>query len=284
MARRIIQALFALVSNGYIKGFYEGNIYKGDIKKVCVPGLNCYSCPGAFGSCPIGSLQAVIGSMKYTFSFYVSGFLMLMGIVLGRFICGWLCPFGLFQDFLNKIPSKKVTVKGMWKNLKYLKYAVLAVFVILLPLVMRDELGISDPYFCKYICPAGTLEGGLSLVLMNESLKSTIGWLFAWKTMLLVVTIISSIAVFRPFCRFICPLGAIYSLFNRVSLYRFNVDKKACTSCGICESACKMGIKAYVEPNSPECIRCGDCVKSCPQGAIYREDIAALKTSREKSE
>ncbi len=282
--RRIVQAVFALISNGYLKGFYEGRIYKGSLKKVCVPGLNCYSCPGALGSCPIGSLQAVIGSMKYTFSFYISGFLMLMGIIFGRFICGWLCPFGLLQDLLNKLPSQKVIVKGMWNKLKYLKYAVLAVFVILLPLVMRDELGISDPYFCKYICPAGTLEGGIPLVLMNESLRGAIGWLFAWKTMLLVITIISSILIFRPFCRFVCPLGAIYSLFNKVSIYRYGVDKRACNSCGICEKSCKMGIKAYIEPNSPECIRCGDCISSCPQGAIYREDIVMLKTSPEKSE
>ena len=65
------QAAWFAVTNGYAKGFLEGKIYKGQIKYVCVPGLNCYSCPGALGSCPIGSLQAVLDSGKFRVSCYV---------------------------------------------------------------------------------------------------------------------------------------------------------------------------------------------------------------------
>ena len=90
-----VQVLFTALTNGYVIGFTEGKIYRGTSKKLCVPGLNCYSCPGAVGSCPIGSLQAVLGSKNYKFSFYVIGFLMIFGSLMGRFVCGWLCPFGL---------------------------------------------------------------------------------------------------------------------------------------------------------------------------------------------
>ena len=69
-----VQVMFTALTNGYVLGFLDGKIYKGSSKRFCVPGLNCYSCPGAVGSCPIGSLQAVLGSSKYQFSFYVSCF------------------------------------------------------------------------------------------------------------------------------------------------------------------------------------------------------------------
>lgn len=266
--RTYIQVISSIASNGYLKGFAEGSLYKGDLKKLCVPGLNCYSCPGALGSCPIGSLQAVIGSIKYNFSFYVVGLLTLMGLAAGRLVCGWLCPFGLVQDLLSRVPSRKFAVNGSWSNLRYAKYAVLAVFVLLLPFVLSDELGISVPFFCKWICPAGTLEAGIPLLLMNTGLRSAAGWLFAWKSLLLLATIVSAILIYRPFCRFVCPLGAIYAIFNPISLCRLEVDRSACISCAKCEAACKMGVKVHIQPNSPECIRCGDCIKKCPEGSI----------------
>lgn len=269
--RRLTQIITSIVTNANFKGFFLGKIYRGDLKKFCVPGLNCYSCPGALGSCPIGSLQAVLGSIKYHFSFYVLGFMSLMGIIFGRFICGWLCPFGLFQDLLNKIPSPKIRVnKKVNHILKYGKYIFLFGFVILMPLLLTNVVGMGDPYFCKYVCPAGTIEGGVPLVLMNEGLRSTIGWLFGWKVFLSIATVIFSILIYRPFCRYICPLGAFYSFFNPISFYRLKVDENKCTSCKVCSNKCKLDIEIYKNPNSLECIRCGECVDACPTKAIEK--------------
>lgn len=269
--RGLTQIVATIITNANIKGFFQGNIFKGSSKKLCVPGLNCYSCPGALGSCPIGSLQAVIGSIKYNFSFYVVGFMSLMGVILGRFICGWLCPFGFIQDLLYKIPFPKIKVNKRINNyLKYLKYIILVVFVILLPMFLVNDVGMSDPYFCKYICPAGTLEGGIPLVLMNESLKATVGFLFKWKVTILVITVLLSIIIYRPFCRYICPLGAFYSLFNPISFYKLKVDRDKCTMCKACSRKCKMNIEVYKKPNSMECIRCGECVGACPTKAIQK--------------
>lgn len=266
--RKLVQIITLISTNGYFKGFLDGSIYSGKLKSMCVPGLNCYSCPGAFGACPIGSLQAVISDIKYKFSFYIVGFLTLMGVTMGRFICGWLCPFGLIQELLNKIPSPKFKVSKRFENLKYLKYVILLVFVILLPMFWVNDVGMGSPTFCKYICPAGTLEGGVPLTLLDTSLRSAVGFLFAWKLTLLIITIILSIIIFRPFCRFICPLGAIYSIFNPISIYRLKIDKDKCTSCGACAKKCKMDIEVYKKPNSLECIRCGECKSACSQGAI----------------
>lgn len=267
--RHRIQALWALLTNSYLIGFVQGKIYKGKLKNLCVPGLNCYSCPGAVGSCPIGALQAVIGSWNFKFAFYVAGFLVLVGALVGRFVCGWLCPFGLIQDLLHKIPfPKKIKTFRGDKLLRKLKYVILVVFVILLPLYWVDIIGQGSPYFCKLICPAGTLEGGLPLVLLNPSMRSAIGWLYAWKNVLLAVTVFLSIIIYRPFCKYICPLGAIYSVFNPISVFKYRVDNNKCTHCGACARVCKMQIDPSQTPNHLECIRCGQCKKVCAAGAI----------------
>lgn len=266
--RRLTQIFTAVLTNGYWPGFASGRIYRGELKKVCVPGLNCYSCPGALGSCPIGSLQAVAADIKYSFSFYISGFLVFIGLLLGRFVCGWLCPFGLVQELLYKIPSPKFRLGPRWIQLKYLKYAFLLIFVLLLPALWLNHLGMGSPTFCKYICPAGTLEAGLPLVMLDPTLRSALGFLFNWKLLLLVLTIGLSIFIFRPFCRFICPLGAVYALFNPISLYHLQIDGMRCTQCASCTRSCLMEIEVYQHPNDPECIRCGDCIKACPNQVI----------------
>lgn len=264
-----MQAFWALLTNSYLVGFATGKIYKGSLKNLCVPGMNCYSCPGALGACPIGAMQAVIGSWNFKFAFYVAGFLMLVGAVIGRFVCGWLCPFGLVQELLHKIPfPKKIKTFRGDKLLRKLKYVILLVFVILLPLFLVDLLGQGAPYFCKLICPVGTLEGGLPLVLLNKAFRSTVGWLYRWKVAILIVTLLLSVVVFRPFCKYICPLGAIYSVFQPISVFRYRVDGTKCTNCGLCASVCEMGCDPRKNANSPECIRCGKCKNTCPTEAI----------------
>lgn len=264
-----IQVLWAAMTNGYALGFLKGKIYTGPLKNLCVPGLNCYSCPGALGSCPIGSLQAVLGSRNYKMSFYIVGFFMIAGSVLGRFVCGWLCPFGLVQDLLHRIPVpfKRKNLPGH-KYLVWLKYVVLVVFVIILPLTVTDIIGQGSPWFCKYICPSGTLFGGVPLTITNHSLRSAIGALFSWKVCLLAIIVLGAVMINRPFCKYLCPLGAVYGLFHPIAFYRYQVDEKKCVSCGKCQKACGMDIPIWKTPNSRECIRCGECIKACPNGAI----------------
>lgn len=267
--RTLVQLVFAALTNGYAAGFARGTIYKGSGKLVCVPGLNCYSCPGALGSCPIGSFQAVITSRTNKFTFYVIGFFLLFGALFGRLVCGWLCPFGLVQDLLDKIPfPKKLRRLPGDRVLKYLKYVILVGFVIVLPLTVLDIVGQGQPWFCKYICPSGTLFAGIPLIASNPPLRAALGWLFTWKTAILAALLLLSIVVYRPFCRYLCPLGAIYGLFNPVALYRFRIDAEKCTQCGACQRACKLDISVWQTPNSPECIRCGDCRRACPHGAV----------------
>lgn len=281
--RTWVQIAFTAVSNGYAAGFAKGNIYKGPGKFACLPGLNCYSCPGALGSCPIGSLQAVLGSRNYRFAYYVVGFLILFGAFFGRLICGWLCPFGLVQDLLHKIPFvKKLRRLPGERWLRFIKYFLLVGFVIVLPMVVLDIVGQGQPWFCKYVCPSGTLFAGIPLIASNPPLRAALGWLFTWKMFILVTLIVLSIIVYRPFCRYLCPLGAIYGLFNPVALYRFKIDEDKCTKCGACQKVCKLDIPVYRTPNSPECIRCGDCKHICPHGAICTSNKQKKPTESDK--
>lgn len=267
--RHGVQAFWALLTNSYLTGFVTGKIYKGKLKNLCVPGMNCYSCPGARGACPVGALQAVIGNYNFKFAYYIVGLLFLLGAILGRFVCGWLCPFGLIQDLLHKIPCP-VKLKSFPgdKALRLLKYGILLVFVILMPLFLVDVIGQGSPYFCKLLCPVGTLEGGIPLVLLNKSMRSAVGFLYVWKNLLLAVTLLLSVIIYRPFCKYICPLGAIYSFFNPVSVFTYRVNHDKCIQCGACSRACKMQVDPVKCSNSPECIRCGQCKKACPTGAI----------------
>lgn len=262
-----IQAGATLLTNIHLPNFLKGGLYQGKGKAVCVPGLNCYSCPAASGACPIGSFQAVVGSSKFRFSYYITGFLILLGVLLGRVICGFLCPFGWFQELLHKIPTKKLSTKKL-KPLTYLKYVVLLVMVVLLPVLVTNQLGMGDPFFCKYLCPQGVLEGAIPLSMANAGIRAALGSLFTWKFIVLLMVIVLSIVFYRPFCKWLCPLGAFYALLNKVSLFQMQVDQSKCVSCGKCAKVCKMDVDVTKNPNHTECIRCGMCIRACPTDAV----------------
>lgn len=269
--RKWFQSLFFLGTNSYLAGFFTGTIYKGQLKNACLPGLNCYSCPGSLGSCPLGALQYSLADPKQKLSFYVLGFLTLTGGLLGRAVCGWLCPFGLFQEWLHKIPSPKLRPEikaGLHNALLYGKYILLAFLVILLPFLPTLSGEFGEPYFCKFFCPSGTLMAGIPLLAVNGQLRALAGWLFGWKGLVLAVFLALAILIRRPYCRYACPLGAIYGFFNRISLYRVQVNPVLCTNCGDCTRQCPMAVTVPADPNTAECIRCGECAEVCPTKAI----------------
>ncbi len=264
--RKIIQLYLALLFNANLKGFVSGRIYSQDGKVWCAPGINCYSCPGAVGACPLGSLQGSFSADKSTI-FYVGGILLLYAILFGRMICGWACPFGLIEELLYKIKSPKLRKSPVTRVLSFFKYAVLVLFVLIVP-IMYGLRKFPLPAFCKYICPIGTIEGGLGLLSnkFNESKLALLGPLFTWKFMLMVSIVVGSIFIFRLFCRFICPLGAFYGLFNKFSVFGVKVEESKCTHCNLCISHCKVDIKHV---GDQECINCGECIDVCPTKAIY---------------
>ena len=259
LKRSYVQLIAAVLYNCNIKGFAEASIYQGNIKGLCVPGLNCYSCPGAIGACPLGSLQTGLLSSRYKVPYYILGTLLLFGLFLGRFICGWICPFGFIQELIYKIPSKKIRKNKVTGSLTYLKYIILVIFVIAIPLLKLV------PGFCKYICPVGTLEGGIFFTYMDPAIRKITGLLFTWKVFLMILILLTCVFCYRMFCRFLCPLGAIYSFFNPIAFFGIKVDDKKCIHCDRCVKNCRMDVRHVCDR---ECIQCGDCIKHCPVDAI----------------
>ena len=265
--RRLVQLYSALLHNAYVKGFIDGKIYTGNAKYACVPGFNCYSCPGAVGSCPLGSIQNALASAGHRAGWYVLGIILLFGVILGRTICGWLCPLGLIQELLHRIPVPKLRKNRVTRALSWLKYVILAVFVVAVPLWYGLRYQIPLPAFCKYICPAGTFEGAIGHLAnpANTSYYSMLGILFTRKFVILLVIGLACVFCYRSFCRFICPLGAIYGLFSRFNVIGVKVDADRCNNCGACVRHCGMDVRRV---GDHECIHCGKCMDVCSQGAI----------------
>lgn len=265
MRRKIIQLYSALLFNAHLRGFIDGEIYRGNIKFACVPGLNCYSCPGAVGACPLGALQNALGSINHKIGWYIVGIIALYGVILGRSICGWLCPVGLIQELLHKIPTYKINKSRFTRLLSYLKYIILAGLVIIMPLFYAIYHDMPLPGFCKYICPAGTV-GAVSLLAnpVNDNLFNMLGLFFTSKFIIMIILALACIFCYRTFCRFICPLGALYGFFNKFNIIGVKVNN-SCVNCGACVRACKMDVRFV---GDHECINCGECAKICPQKAI----------------
>ncbi len=282
--RRIIQLLSAFFANSRLFVTPSNPIYRGPLKHVCFPGLNCYSCPASPWACPLGALQNVLSNFKanlsagkFNIGFYIIGSLGIIGSLIGRMPCGWFCPFGLLQDLLFKVRLPKLE---FWRPLSFGRYVALFGLVIILPMFWLDRFGFGQTWFCKYICPAGTLEAGLPLLAMVPELRSMVGTLFFSKLTILILFIVWSMVTLRPFCRAICPLGLIFGFFNRFSWLRLKFNRDTCVDCYACELVCPTGVYFATgkdDINSTKCIRCFRCYSLCPGGAVTIEFSSIMK-------
>jgi polyferredoxin len=243
-----VQAISAIVLNSYVT--------QTATKALPCPALNCYACPAAAFACPIGSLQHFIG--RRVVPLYVLGIVALVGVFVGRAGCGWICPFGWFQDLVHRLPVAKIRLPN---HFNWTRYALLAVLVVALPLITRE------PWFCK-LCPAGTLEGGIPVVLLYSELRALVGDLYWLKLAILGGFLAWMTVTRRPFCRWVCPLGALWSPFNALSSLRLTVNELRCIRCGHCQETCPVDLAIYRNSASAACIRCMRCLAECPTDAI----------------
>ena len=253
--RLIVLFLSLFVINGH---FYVLNYPKmAEIfKHVPLPILNCYSAPTTIFSCPAGFIQhfLVIGG----FTFATVGILLLFGAFLGRWFCGWVCPFGLFQEALFMVPFKKFALPRWTGNIKYLIFIIM---VILMPMFFKNSIGMTETWFCNF-CPAGCLEAGIPVPIINPSVRYLIGTMYWIKLAILVLVVfIPSLFIKRPFCSTICPVGLMMGWTNKFSFHKLAYNESNCNNCGLCSRDCPMGLDPTVDFDSAECIRCMNCTK-----------------------
>jgi ferredoxin-type protein NapH len=246
--RTAVQVASALVLNSYV----TQHITKG----IPCPALNCYACPAAVFACPIGSIQHFIGRRKIPL--YVLGVVGLVGALIGRASCGWFCPFGWFQELVYKLPTPKLRLPNRFN---WTRYVALAVLTVVIPFITRE------PWFCK-LCPAGALEASIPVVLLDVGVRHLVGTLYWIKLGILAAFLAWMSATRRPFCRWVCPLGALWSPLNPVSSFQLEVDQETCIRCNRCQAACPVDICVYEDPRSGACIRCLQCVRVCPVDCI----------------
>ncbi|MCL2407405.1 MAG: 4Fe-4S binding protein [Defluviitaleaceae bacterium] len=279
LIRPLIQTAFFFAQNPFLGNFLTGRIHDGDSKGFCTPGLNCYSCPAAAFSCPIGTLQNFFRGAVTDISFAVVGFLVAVSAMFGRFICGYVCPMGFLQDILHKTPLPKLRVR--LKYLSYLRYVILALFVVILPIAVSDYFSQNgETWFCAYICPSGTIFGAVPLLAhpSNAPLRDMLGGVFIQKAVIAIAIVLTSMFIYRIFCRLLCPLGAIYSIFNKISFIRINFAESRCTSCRKCDKACHVNLSPITDTTSHDCMRCGSCVRSCPTDALKYGTLITKRT------
>lgn len=221
------------------------------LRSVCVPAMNCHSCPAATFACPVGVL--VNFSTLRIFPFVALGIIGLAGTLFGRLWCGFVCPFGLLQDLLHKIPGRKVRLP---RFLGYTKWVLLGGLVFAIPFVY-PHLNVS---YCT-LCPVGTLESAIPWAIMGASSPWRV--MFMVRVAVLLGIIALATIASRSFCRVFCPLGAMLSLFNRFSFWRIGQENESCNTCGQCAKRCPVEIDPMAEMNNGECVRCLDCTARC---------------------
>lgn len=218
---------------------------------VCAPIFHCYACPLASFACPIGIVAQF--SALHVVPFLAIGTLVVSGALLGSFVCGWACPFGLFQDIAARVPLPKWE-PPYWTT--HLRYVVLGGLVVAIPWFF----GEAHPLFFCRVCPAGALEASIPTMATQAIGGEAVAWPNAVKLAVAGAMLIGIFFIRRPWCLMLCPLGAIFGLFNRVSLFSVGYDPALCRSCGKCGTRCDFGVSSKIRADDPRCIRCMECV------------------------
>ncbi|MEZ0537485.1 4Fe-4S binding protein [Caldicellulosiruptoraceae bacterium PP1] len=199
------------------------------------------------GNIPFTSVSTYFATLFITF---------IITILLGRFFCGWICSFGTVFSYLNKIVKKvfkiKININEKIDNyLKYSKYIILFLIALFIWTLNYNILKSFSPW-----------DAFSELIALSSGVIS-------YKGGLLILSFIFIISIFveRAFCRYFCPLGALFSITSKLRILRIRKKNNNCGNCMICTNECEMGLplNRLDEVKSGECLNCFRCVSSCPR-------------------
>lgn len=232
-----------------------------DVKWLCNPVLSCHSCYLSWFACPIGVFIHYSG--YHLFPYLAFGTVLLVGVLAGRLLCGWVCPFGFLQDMLFKLPTRKINIPR-WS--RFVKYPILVFTVFLIPFFLGEETLYS---FCR-ICPVSAIQVTIPNYIFSSfhylSTQSII------KLCVLCFVIVLAILSSRSFCKVFCPIGALLAPLNLISFHTVTVDRNACVSCRKCDRLCPTDVvpSERISNGIPanrafDCVVCHDCKSLCSQ-------------------
>jgi uncharacterized protein with FMN-binding domain/polyferredoxin len=198
---------------------------------------------------------------------------MLLTIIAGRWFCGWMCAFGAYNDLIyfisKKIFKRKFKVDEKVDSiLKYVKYIILIFIIIISWTIGSNILGSTSPWDVF-----GQITN-LSTVISNLLIG----------LILLVLITIGAFFIERFFCRYLCPLGAVFAIVSRIGITKINKPKADCGKCRACTMNCSMGLQLYKIDGAKggDCINCLKCTEVCPRNNananILGQDLNATLT------
>ena len=240
-------------------------------KWFCHPVLSCHSCALAYFACPVGVFVHFAGHR--VFPLVALGTVLLVGVLAGRLLCGWVCPFGFLQDLLFRIKTRKFKLPAWTANIKY---GVLVLLVFTFPFLLGEETSLS---FCR-ICPAAaaqvSLPAATASVFGGQGLAGIGAW--SWVKLGVLVAVIA-VVIFssRAFCKVLCPIGALLAPLNHISLWRVKPATENCIKCRRCDRKCPTAVapsarilQREAPSRSADCVVCHKCQAVCPQRAKER--------------
>ena len=234
-----------------------------EAKWLCVPVLSCHSCALSYFACPIGVFAHFAG--HHVFPLLAFGTVLLAGVLVGRLLCGWVCPLGFLQDLLYRIKTRKFALPACTG---WVKYPVLVLTVFALPFAFGEETVFS---FCRY-CPAAGAQVSAPAVISAAFAEDAAvsGWSLL-KIGILAAVVVAAVFFRRGFCNVLCPIGALLAPLNFVSFWAVKPPTSRCISCGKCNRACATAVEPsarILAGESPsraaDCVVCHQCQVVCP--------------------
>lgn len=238
--------------------------------KICLySGIELLFLPRSCGLLPNRGVAGAVESKRFSCSFRCLGRLLRVREPAGTLRLRLAVSLWAGTGSLHKIPIFKKKKRLPYHHiLKYGKYAVLIFLCVSVPCFCLGDLRNSPRSVNICVPPAPCSVQSLCSVQMRPW-RGQAGGLFLWKLGILIAVVLLSIKIYRPFCQYLCPLGAIYGWFNRFSLVQIQWEKELCVSCMACEKACPVSLSLQEISRSSECIRCGKCVDACPQKCLH---------------
>ena len=207
-------------------------------------------------------------------------FLLIPTLLLGRFFCNWICPYGILHQFVgwvfNRRDLKRRIESNRYRKVYALKYALLAGMAGA-ALFGSLQIGILDPIcllfrsFTVSVLPAVDMPTGW---IYTRPHQHQLAWVVGF---ILLALVGMNLAIPRFFCRVLCPLGATLGLLSRFSLWRIERDPEKCTDCELCLKACEGASDPHTHLRKSECFVCFNCIEDCPYDALSFRFLPAPK-------